>query len=318
MAWRKHDPEHLPRNKRHPKRRFHKYQWPFWKVGLKHEDLFCELHERFNTASMFIQDPDAYHKDVCEIAYRSTSKEDFYARLRYRSDMRLEEFRHFVNGLLNLGLGGYHTLKLDQSSAFLRFMKYTSTDCLVAFLASFVTPDKRGRLPSECKSDAFPCHVLFLLILFIIPRRKAKFSAAWAVKRANADALFFENPDTPTVPTGPTLNPTERAAGQSSKLKKGKKRRRRDTDMDGKVDVNIKAKRRCTETDASTATESVGGTDKGTQTTDVMKASEARTRGPRQRRSRPKRRRSDVTRSSRWKRVSRHETRRHWAGRKRQ
>lgn len=35
------------------------FRWPFWQVDVDEADLFGDPHERFNTAPMFIQDPDA-------------------------------------------------------------------------------------------------------------------------------------------------------------------------------------------------------------------------------------------------------------------
>lgn len=58
------------------------YRWPLCKVDADEEDLFGDLHERFNTAPMFIQDPDAFHKDVSKAEHCASSKADFYDRLQ--------------------------------------------------------------------------------------------------------------------------------------------------------------------------------------------------------------------------------------------
>lgn len=47
-------------------------------VGVDEADLFGDLHERFNTVPMFIQDPQAFHRDVSELALRASNKADFY------------------------------------------------------------------------------------------------------------------------------------------------------------------------------------------------------------------------------------------------
>lgn len=124
------------------------FRWPFWEVGVDEADLFGDLHTRFNTVPMFIQDPHAFHSDVSEVALSSSSKEDFYARMEKRRDVRLGELRSFVEqlGLLD----GYGFLPFDDNQwfTFLRVRAFASMDCLVAFFASFIGPNDRGELPS--------------------------------------------------------------------------------------------------------------------------------------------------------------------------
>lgn len=67
------------------------YQWPSWLVGYRMDALFGELHERFNTAPLFLQDHISFHRDVLELAFASEDKADFEARLQKRRDERLEE-----------------------------------------------------------------------------------------------------------------------------------------------------------------------------------------------------------------------------------
>ncbi|WAO94749.1 Hypothetical protein NCS54_01234700 [Fusarium falciforme] len=124
------------------------YRWPFWKLGLQEDDLFGDLHERFNTVPMFIQDPDAFHHDVNEIAHQALDKEDFYARLQKRRDQRVEELLDMENKIGALHLSGYNRLTDDQRFHRLRLECFASLDCLVAFCASFLTPNEKGMKPS--------------------------------------------------------------------------------------------------------------------------------------------------------------------------
>ncbi|RMJ15129.1 hypothetical protein BHE90_002693 [Fusarium euwallaceae] len=124
------------------------YRWPFWKLGLQEDDLFGDLHERFNTVPMFIQDPDAFHHDVNEIARQSLNKEDLYSRLQQRRDQRLDELKDMNNKIGTLHLSGYNRLTNDQRFHRIRLECFGSLDCLVAFCASFLTPNEKGMAPS--------------------------------------------------------------------------------------------------------------------------------------------------------------------------
>ncbi|RSL78392.1 hypothetical protein CEP51_008268 [Fusarium floridanum] len=130
------------------------FRWPFWKLGLKEDDLFGDLHERFNTVPMFIQDPDAFHRDVNEIARQSLDKKDFYSRLQQRRDQRLDELKDMDEKIGALHLSGYNRLTNDQRFHRLRLECFASLDCLVAFFASFLTPNERGVAPSLGQFDA--------------------------------------------------------------------------------------------------------------------------------------------------------------------
>ncbi|ENH61617.1 hypothetical protein FOC1_g10016438 [Fusarium oxysporum f. sp. cubense race 1] len=44
------------------------WSWPAWKFGMKRDDLFHTLHEKYNTFTFNLQDPEAFHHDVYEIS----------------------------------------------------------------------------------------------------------------------------------------------------------------------------------------------------------------------------------------------------------
>ncbi|GAB0137990.1 hypothetical protein EsDP_00006239 [Epichloe bromicola] len=134
-----------------PEADFEEYRWPFWNVDLEAEDLFGVLHKRFNTTQMFIQDPDAFHKDVCEMAYLASDQADFYNRLQERSDKRLEELKSALRVLDLLDSGGFYNLDDKQNFAFFRTRRFASLDCLIGFFASLLGPNHHGQLPSESR-----------------------------------------------------------------------------------------------------------------------------------------------------------------------
>lgn len=144
------------------KRNQRSWRWPAWRVGLKQEDFFDDLYDRFNMTSIRILEPEAFLWDVRELAQRSSNKDEFYARLRWRMEYRLAELQCFASRLKYMFFpAGYNQLDPHQSLACHRALGYPSVDLLVAFFAAFVTRDRRGQLPSECEPDAYTpvlCH----------------------------------------------------------------------------------------------------------------------------------------------------------------
>lgn len=124
------------------------YRWPSWRVGHELEDLFGELHEQFNTVPIFIQDPDAFHHDVAELASDAPSKAEFHTRLQERRNQRLEELRDFEKSLAALMTRGFSRLDGDQLKSLFALCRTASFDSLISFCASFLGPDKYGTEPS--------------------------------------------------------------------------------------------------------------------------------------------------------------------------
>ena len=129
------------------------YRWPCTKVGFKLEDVFGELHERFNTAPMFLQDPDAFHHDVAEIAHLARDQSDFLAQLQERRDQRLTELKRIFDKIATLLLCG-HARKEDEShmQSLLLLSRNASLDSLVGLCATFLDPKDDSMQQSLCRS----------------------------------------------------------------------------------------------------------------------------------------------------------------------
>lgn len=127
------------------------FHWPSWRVGVDMADLFGDLHERFNTAPMYIQDAESFHKDVYELASRVSSKEDFYEQLQQRRDDRLDELKSFIHQMNMFAISGFFHMDELHMQPFRRLRGSASLDCLVAFFASFLGSNNRGELPSMGK-----------------------------------------------------------------------------------------------------------------------------------------------------------------------
>lgn len=74
------------------------WDWPFQKFGYDDPDvLFTDLHIKYNSIRCAIQDPQAWHLDVCEIAHLADNKKEFLDRLAKRQQERYEELEKAWN-----------------------------------------------------------------------------------------------------------------------------------------------------------------------------------------------------------------------------
>ncbi|KAM4060796.1 hypothetical protein HRG_001673 [Hirsutella rhossiliensis] len=126
------------------------YQWPFWNVGCREADLFGELHQRFNEVPnpTFIQDPDAFHADVFELARDSANKDEFIARLQERRDLRLKELDDFRRKIYILLRSGFTSLDDNQVCRLMHMNLFATLDSIVALYASLLAPNEYGEQPS--------------------------------------------------------------------------------------------------------------------------------------------------------------------------
>lgn len=125
------------------------FQWPYWRVGCQEQDLFGELSERFNKmpTPTFIQDPEAFHRDVAEIALQARDKEDFFARMEERKEKRLNELLDFRKELWHL-LHRSSSMNTYQLLHFTRFYNFASLDTILALCASLLPQNQHGKDPS--------------------------------------------------------------------------------------------------------------------------------------------------------------------------
>ncbi|KAI1361406.1 hypothetical protein F5Y08DRAFT_347896 [Xylaria arbuscula] len=68
------------------------WHWPYSKLNYTNpNDIWDSLYEKFNCMKFAIQDPRAWHADVCELALQSHDKEEFETALKKRRDERFNE-----------------------------------------------------------------------------------------------------------------------------------------------------------------------------------------------------------------------------------
>ncbi|KAJ3555871.1 hypothetical protein NPX13_g10265 [Xylaria arbuscula] len=70
------------------------WHWPYAHLGYTNpSDIWDSLHAKFNCINFALQEPFAWHSDVCELALSSTSKEEFESALLKRREARFNEIR---------------------------------------------------------------------------------------------------------------------------------------------------------------------------------------------------------------------------------
>ncbi len=112
--------------------------WPFWKFGLKKDDLFTKLHDRYNTFPSSIQDPEAFHHDVFEISHEADSPEEFYRLLADRKQQRLRELNESLESAALEIIANPSLIGTDQWQHALQLFRTKSWIPLVRYFASYL------------------------------------------------------------------------------------------------------------------------------------------------------------------------------------
>ncbi|KAL1845102.1 hypothetical protein VTK73DRAFT_1126 [Phialemonium thermophilum] len=114
------------------------WQWPFWKFGLKRDDLFTTLHDQYNTIPSSIQDPEAFHHDVFEISLEASTPAEFHRLLAARKEQRLYELNESLQSASLEIIANPHLIGTEQWQYALQLFRTRSLDSLVRYFASYL------------------------------------------------------------------------------------------------------------------------------------------------------------------------------------
>jgi len=128
------------------------WSWPYWKFGLKKDDLTTSLHDRYNTVTIPILDPEAFHHDVCEIAHLATSPEEFLGMLEKRKEQRLQELNEILESAALEIIANPTFIGNEQWQPAIQLFRTRSFDSLVRFFASYLPADHPWYKPAQPKS----------------------------------------------------------------------------------------------------------------------------------------------------------------------
>ncbi|KAM4058662.1 hypothetical protein HRG_006384 [Hirsutella rhossiliensis] len=170
------------------------WAWPAWKFGMRRDDLFTSLHERYNTFTYSLQDPEAFHHDVYEISIDADTPEQFHRLMADRRQQRLRELNESLDTLAVEIIANPKLMASDQWQYALQLFRTKSYDSIVRYFASYLPDHYLNRhdyqSSSSCSSfsEADSVHTL-------------------STKASSADrALFLDDdffPDGPVVTVEP-------------------------------------------------------------------------------------------------------------------
>jgi len=119
--------------------------WPFWKFGLKKDDLFTKLHDQYNTFPSSIQDPEAFHHDVYECSQEARTTEEFHRLLATRKEQRLRELNSSLESASLEIIANPSLIGTERWQFALQLFRTKSLDSLVRYFSSYLPDDHPWR-----------------------------------------------------------------------------------------------------------------------------------------------------------------------------
>ncbi|CAK7210257.1 hypothetical protein SCUCBS95973_000717 [Sporothrix curviconia] len=127
--------------------------WPAWKFGMKRDALFTTLHDQYNTFQSTIQDPDAFHHDVYEIANEAATTVEFHNLLAVRRDQRLRELNESLESASFEIIANPALVGTTQWEYALQLFRTRSLDSLVRYFASYLPSSHPWHTPAEAENE---------------------------------------------------------------------------------------------------------------------------------------------------------------------
>ncbi|KAI1347520.1 hypothetical protein F5Y01DRAFT_243603 [Xylaria sp. FL0043] len=115
--------------------------WQAWKFGMKREDLYTKLQDQYNTVTLSIQDPDAFHHDVCEISKTAVDLDEFYRMLEERKELRLNQLNESLQSASVEIIANPNLIGTDQWQHAIQLFRTRSFDSLVRYFSSYLPDD---------------------------------------------------------------------------------------------------------------------------------------------------------------------------------
>ncbi|CAK7246432.1 MAG: hypothetical protein STHCBS139747_008063 [Sporothrix thermara] len=132
--------------------------WPAWKFGMRRDALFTTLHDQYNTFQSTIQDPDAFHHDVFEIANEAATTSEFHDLLATRRDQRLRELNESLESASFEIIANPELVGTTQWEYALQLFRTRSLDSLVRYFASYLPANHRWHSSCDAKDDNDEVH----------------------------------------------------------------------------------------------------------------------------------------------------------------
>ncbi|KAM5355308.1 hypothetical protein ACJ41O_001954 [Fusarium nematophilum] len=114
------------------------WSWPAWKFGMKRDDLFTKLHDRYNTFTFNLQDPEAFHHDVYEISRDADTTDEFHRLMAERRTQRLHELHESLESLAVEIIANPKLMDSEHWQYALQLFRTKSFDSIVRYFASYL------------------------------------------------------------------------------------------------------------------------------------------------------------------------------------
>ncbi|EGX95491.1 hypothetical protein CCM_00145 [Cordyceps militaris CM01] len=128
------------------------WAWPAWKFNMRRDDLFTSLHDRYNTITFALQDPEAFHLDVLELSVQAGTAEEFHQLMAERKDQRTKEINNCFESLAVEIIANPRLMGTDQWHHAVQLFRTKSYDSIVRYFASYIPEEYIDE--QQCSSPA--------------------------------------------------------------------------------------------------------------------------------------------------------------------
>lgn len=105
---------------------------------MRREDLFTSLHDKYNTISFSLQDPEAFHHDVLELSNQADTAEEFHQLMEQRKGQRTQEMSDCFESIAVEIIANPALIGTDQWQHALQLFRTKSYDSIVRYFASYI------------------------------------------------------------------------------------------------------------------------------------------------------------------------------------
>lgn len=105
---------------------------------MKREDLSTKLHDQYNTFPSSIQDPEAFHHDVFEVAITASTTDEFHELMAARKQQRLQELNDSLEAAAFEIIAHPKLVGTEQWQYALQLFRTRSLDSLVRYFSSYL------------------------------------------------------------------------------------------------------------------------------------------------------------------------------------
>lgn len=105
---------------------------------MKRDDLNTTLHQKYNTLTLTLQDPEAFHHDVYELSQQAASADEFHGLMAQRQQQRIHELTQSMESMAVEIIANPALMDTEQWQHALQLFRCKSYDSIVRYFASYL------------------------------------------------------------------------------------------------------------------------------------------------------------------------------------